>query len=100
MFHVSQLEPVTPNPFPNRTQAPPPPIIIDGEEEYYIAEVLDSMIDKRYKHSSPLRYLVRWAGYEGTPLEFTWEPANNIHADELIPAFHARYPNKPGPLPI
>ncbi|KAJ3737950.1 hypothetical protein EV360DRAFT_58580, partial [Lentinula raphanica] len=46
----------------------------------------------------PLRYFIRWSGYEGTNEEFSWVAADNIHADELIPAFHLRYPDKPGPL--
>ena len=97
VFHVSQLEPVTPNSIPNRIQPPPPPIEVDGEEEYNVAEVLDSKIDKRYRRC-PLRYYIRWAGYEGTDDEFAWVAADELHADELVPAFHARYPHKPGPL--
>ena len=30
IFHVSMLEPSTPNPIPDRTQPPPPPVLIDG----------------------------------------------------------------------
>jgi len=97
VFHVSQLEPYVPNSIPNRSQSPPPPIEVDGEEEYFIAEVLDSKLDRRYKRC-PLRYFVRWAGYEGTDEEFLWVAADELHADELVPAFHLRYPNKPGPL--
>ena len=97
VFHVSQLEPVTPNSIPNQIQPPPPPIEVDGEEEYNVAEVLDSKIDKRYRRC-PLQYYIRWAGYEGTDDEFAWVAADELHADELVPAFHARYPHKPGPL--
>jgi hypothetical protein len=45
VFHVSQLEPATPNTIPNCTQPPPPLIEIDGEIEYEIAAILDSKID-------------------------------------------------------
>jgi hypothetical protein len=45
VFHVSQLEPCTPNVIPNRIQLPPPAIEVDGEPEYEIAEILDSKID-------------------------------------------------------
>ena len=82
---------------PNWVQTPPPPIEVDGKEEYNVAEVLDSKINRRYKWC-PLRYYIRWAGYEGTDDEFSWVAADELHADELVPAFHARYPNKPGPL--
>jgi hypothetical protein len=42
VFHVSMLEPSTPNSVPNRNQPPPPPVIIDEEPEYKISEILDS----------------------------------------------------------
>ena len=45
VFHVSQLEPVTPNTIPNRSQPPPPPVEVDGEPEYEITEILDSKLD-------------------------------------------------------
>jgi hypothetical protein len=45
VFHVSQLEPATPNTIPNRIQPPPPLIKIDGEIEYEIVAILDSKID-------------------------------------------------------
>ena len=47
VFHVSQLEPATPNIIPNRVQPPPPPIEVDGEPEYEIPEILDSKLDRR-----------------------------------------------------
>ena len=47
VFHVSMLEPTTPNEIPNHTQSPPPLIHIDGEPEFEITEVVDSKIDKR-----------------------------------------------------
>lgn len=49
VFHVSQLEPSIPNSIPNQIQPPPPPIEIDGEEEFEVAEILDSKLDRRYK---------------------------------------------------
>ena len=61
------------------------------------AEVLDSKIDKRYWHC-PLWYYLQWAGYEGTANEFTWVAADELHADELVPAFHAHYSHKPDSL--
>jgi hypothetical protein len=70
---------------------------VDGEEEYFIAEILDSKLDRRFKRC-PLRYFVRWSGYEGTDEEFSWVAADDVHADELLPAFHKHYPHKPGPL--
>ena len=45
VFHVSQLEPTTPNTILNRSQPPPPPVEVDGEPEYEITEILDSKLD-------------------------------------------------------
>ena len=47
VFHVSMLEPSTPNTLPNRVQPPPPPVIVNEELEYEISEILDSKLDKR-----------------------------------------------------
>ena len=97
VFHVSMLEPATPNEIPNRVQPPPPPIDVQGEIEYEIAEVLDSKIDRR--RSCKLLYLVRWLGYENTDEEFSWLPATELeHAKELTSDFHSAYPDKPRPL--
>ena len=97
VFHVSMLEPSTPNTIPNRVQPPPPPITVDEELEYEISEILDSKLDKR--RACKLLYLVRWSGYEGTDDETSWIPANELgHATEVVSEFHLRYPNKPGPL--
>ena len=97
VFHVSMLEPATPNEIPNRSQSPPPPVDVQGELEYEIAEVVDSKIDRR--RSCKLLYLVRWLGYENTDDKFSWLPATELeHATELISDYHSAYPAKPGPL--
>ena len=97
VFHVSMLEPHTPNEIPNRVQSPPPPVDVQGDLEYEIAEVVDSKIDKR--RSCKLLYLVRWLGYENTDEEFSWLPATELeNAKDLVSDFHSGYPGKPGPL--
>lgn len=97
VFHISQLQPHTPNSIPNRTSSPPPPVIIDGEPEFEISKILDSKEDQRRR--CKLLYLVRWAGYEGTDEETSWILATELgNASELVSDFHNRYPHKPGPL--
>jgi len=96
-FHVSQLEPFTPNTIPNRIQPPPLPVIIDGEPEFEISKILDSKIDKCCR-ACKLLYLVCWEGYEGTDEETSWILASELrHALDLLADFHASYPLKPGP---
>ena len=96
VFHVSMLEPSTPNLFPAREAILEPPVILDGEPEYEISEILDSKIDKRRK--CRLQYLVRWVGYEDTDEETSWLLASELgHASEVVSDFHQAYPEKPGP---
>ena len=96
VFHVSMLEPSTPNPFSDQEPIPEPPVILDGELEYEISGILDSKIDKH--HKCRLQYLIRWMGYEGTEEETSWLPASELgHASEVVSNFHQAYPEKPGP---
>ena len=97
VFHVSMLEPATPNSIPNRVQSPPPPVEINGEVKYEIAEILDSKVDRRRRHCN-LLYLVCWAGYEGIDEETSWMLATELgHASKIVAEFHSAYPTKPGP---
>ena len=97
VFHVSMLEPATPNSISGRTQSPPPPVNVEGETEYEIDAILDSKIDRR--RTCKLLYPVRWSGYKGTDKETSWLPATELgHASEVIMDFHSAYPHKPGPL--
>ena len=68
VFHVSMLKPTHSNIIPECTQLPPPPVEIDGKLEYEISEILDSKINKCWKHCN-IVYLVCWTGYEGTDEE-------------------------------
>jgi hypothetical protein len=96
VFHVSMLEPSTPNSIPGRTVSPPPPVEIDGSLEYEVEEILDSKLDRRRRIQ--LQYFVQWAGYKGHPEEFSWIDASDLeNATELVADFHKKYPDKPGP---
>ena len=99
VFHVSQLEPHFPNPFPERSESPPPPIEVDDDIHYEVKAIVDSKLDRRYRQ--PLRYYVEWLGYEGTSEQFSWVGVDDIgpSAPEIVAEFHRRYPSKPGPTP-
>ena len=100
VFHVSQLEPHEPDTIPNRTQPPPGPVELEDDDEdgehFEISEILDSKYDRRYS-ACQLQYYVRWTGYEGTSEEFSWLPATELRAPELMATFHDRYPDLAGP---
>ncbi|MBW0537379.1 hypothetical protein O181_077094 [Austropuccinia psidii MF-1] len=46
VFHVSLLEPVKQSTIPNWNQLPPPPIIVEEQEEWELAQVLDSKLKR------------------------------------------------------
>jgi len=64
VFHISMLEPATPNTFQQRSEPPPALVIIDGEPEYEISKIVDSKIDRQ--RACKLLYKVIWLGYEDT----------------------------------
>lgn len=98
VFHVELLEPYKPNVIPGRTQPPPPPLEVEDQLEYEVAAILDSRRDGR-RRKSPVRYLVKWEGYDN-PTDNTWEPAENlVHSWDLVEDFHKRYPHKPHSTP-
>ena len=103
---MSLLEPCTID--GSRATPPPDPVLVDGEEEEYLVE---KILDSKYRHNR-LRYLVKWQGY--SDLHNSWEPGENlamrevdddgpsgekdeIPGDDLVKAFHEKYPGKPGP---
>jgi hypothetical protein len=91
VFHVSLLEPATLSNISGRHPDPPPPIEIDSENEYEVANILDSRIRRKR-----LEYLVQWKGYEDTDQATSWEPFSNVtNATRKLSEFHATQPNKP-----
>ena len=101
VFHIAQLEPAFENPFPGRIEPPPPPEYDEeGNALYVVSAILDSKFDYRFRNCH-LRYFVRWAGYEGTDLEYDWVSTADYKADEeIVVAFHTQNPEKPGPARI
>jgi len=97
VFHVSMLEPATPNTFQQRSKPPPVPVIIDREPEYEISKIVDFKIN--CWRACKLLYKVIWLGYEDTDNDSEWLPATELeHAKELVNNFHLKYLSKPGPL--
>jgi len=97
VFHVSMLEPATPNTFQQCSKPLPALVIIDGEPEYEISKIVDSKIDRQ--RVCKLLYKVIWLGYKDTDNDSEWLPATELeHAKELLNDFHLKYLSKPGPL--
>ncbi|MBW0534748.1 hypothetical protein O181_074463 [Austropuccinia psidii MF-1] len=93
VFHVSLLEPVKQSIIPNQNKMPTPPILVEEQEEWEVAQVLDSKL-KRVK----LWYLVEWKGFSEDPEGTMWEPASNLtKSPDLVINLHSFYPENPGP---
>ena len=89
VFNVVKLTPAPEDPVQGQHVPPPPlPEIIDGEEEWVVEDILDSrMINRK------LRYLVKWDGFG---IEHnSWEPWDNIYAQDLVLEFHQKHPRAP-----
>ena len=108
VFHISMLEPTTPNTITDRVQPPPPPIFVDGELEFKIAEILDSKVDQQhhitancYNSSTgpgmlvlmrrPLGSLLRslethpnWLWTIMWPTQPSWAPSIESNTNELV----------------
>ena len=96
VFHISQLEPATPNMISNHVQTLPPPVDIDSETKYEIEEILNLKIN-HWCWNCKLLYLVHWSRYKGTDEEISWLLTNELrHISELVHNFHLCYPDKPG----
>ncbi len=89
VFNVSKLLPAVRNRFTPETPVPPPPVLMDDNEEYEVAEILDSRLQR-----NRLQYFIHWKGYDES--ERTWEDASLCqNCPDLVEAFHRRYPSKP-----
>ena len=98
VFHVSTLEPATPNTIPNQVQLPPLPVFIDGEPEVEITEILDSKVNQQ-RCNCKLLYLFHWTGYASTNEETSCILATELgNAPKLVVYYHVAYLAKPGPL--
>src|SRR5712671_470513 len=87
VFHASLLTPYheTTAYGPNFIKLPPD--LIDGEEEYEVEAILNH---RTFGHRHQAQYLIKWKGYPHS--DNMWEPSENVHADDLIRAYHKRRP--------
>ncbi|CAJ0935514.1 unnamed protein product [Ranitomeya imitator] len=87
VFHISLLRryvvPVVPS------VDPPAPVLVEGELEYVVEKILDSRFSRR-----KLQYLVKWKGYGQE--DNSWVVASDVHATDLVCAFHLARPDRPG----
>jgi hypothetical protein len=87
VFHASLLSPYQETTAHGPNFLRPPPDLIDGEEEFEVERIISH---RRHGRSRTLQYLVKWKGYPES--NNTWEPAAQIHAPDLLQAYHRKRP--------
>ena len=83
VFHTSLLSPYQETAAHGPNFSRPPPDLVDGEEEYEVERIVNH---RRHGRARRLQYLIKWKGYPES--DNTWEPADQIHALELIKLYH------------
>src|SRR5216684_5086250 len=87
IFHASLLLPYCETTAHGPNYSRPPPDLIEGEEEYKVEKVINHWHTGRAR---TLQYLIKWVGYPEA--DNTWEPADQVHALQLINAYHRQHP--------
>ena len=85
VFHATLLTPYKETALNGHQSQEPAPELIDGQPEWEVEQILHV---RRYRRQ--IQYLIRWKGF--SEAHDSWEPATNIHTDELIQEFYKRYP--------
>ena len=85
VFHASLLTPYVETIVHGSNFLRPSPDIVDGQEEYEVEQILSHWT---FGCNKQLQYLIKWKGYPSS--DNTWEPAENLHADELIQEYRQR----------
>jgi len=87
VFHASLLLPYRETTAHGPNFERPPPDLIEDAEEYEVETIINH---RHYGHRRQLQYLIKWRGYPS--LDNTWEPEENVHAEDLVKAYHRRHP--------
>ena len=65
----------------------PPPELISNEEEYEVEQIINHRYHGKWHQ---LQYLIQWKG--DSAADDTWEPADQVHADNLVKKYHYKHP--------
>jgi chromodomain-containing protein/integrase-like protein len=87
IFHASLLSPYHESLEHGPNYSRPPPDLLEGEEEYEVECIVNHRCSGRTR---TLQYLIKWKGY--LEADNTWEPADQVHAPDLIATYHQSNP--------
>jgi len=83
VFHASLLSPYKETPEHGQNFPEPLPELIEGEQEWEVERIVGT---RQFGRNKKLQYRIRWKGY--SKAHDSWEPADNIHAPDLVATFH------------
>ena len=85
VFHATLLTPYKETTLNGSRNREPAPELINGQLEWEVEQILHV---RQYRRQ--VQYLVRWKGF--SEAHDSWEPASNVHVDELVKEFYKRHP--------
>ena len=85
VFHATLLTPYKETTLNGQSYQEPVPDLVDGQPEWEVESIL-----KVRRWHNQLQFLVWWKGF--SEAHDSWEPAKDVHADELVEEFYKRYP--------
>ena len=85
VFHATLLTPYKETALNGQSYQEPVPDLIDGQPEWEVESIL-----KVRRWRNQLQFLVRWKGF--SEAHDSWEPAKDVHVDELVEEFYKRHP--------
>ena len=85
VFHATLLTPYKETALNGQLYQEPAPDLIDGQPEWEVESIL-----RVRRRCNQLQFLIHWKGF--TEAHNSWEPAKNIHVEELIEDFYKRHP--------
>ena len=88
VFHVDLVRPAASDPLPSQAtdDSQPPPVSVEGQNEYYVEEVLDTR-ERRVGRGKRMEALVRWRGYA----EPSWEPLSAVEDCSALDSYEERF---------
>ena len=85
VFHTTLLTQYKETSLNGNQNQEPAPELINSQLEWEVEQIL---CVRRYWHQ--VQYLVRWKGF--SEAHDSWEPATNVHTEELVKEFYKRHP--------
>jgi hypothetical protein len=89
VFHIDLLTPYHQTIMLGPNYQCPLPDLVDGEEEYSVEKILDSL---KFGRRQCLQYLVKWEGYPDS--DNMWVNKDDVFADDKVQEFKASNPAK------